>query len=1097
MRIGKFSLTSAFSVVISMLILLLSCKNGNQKFTQVSSSVSNIDFTNEIKERDGLSILYYLYFYNGGGVATGDINNDGLIDIYFTANSKGSNKLYLNKGNFVFEDITKQAGVAGISDWCSGVTMADVNADGLLDIYVSTVSNKYGLKGHNELYINKGENVFEEQSEKYNLNTACFSTQSVFFDYDRDGDLDCFILNQSHKPHSNVINVVNRNVYDSLSGDRLYRNDLNATGKFTDVSANAGIFQSNLGYGLGVAIADLNNDGWDDIYVGNDFHENDYYYVNNQNGTFSEMGSNHFRHYSRFSMGNDVADYNNDGQLDLITVDMLPKDEKILKTYGSDENMDIYNFKIDRNGYQKQFSKNVLQTNNGNGISFTDNSILSGVSATDWSWAPLFADFDNDGKKDLFISSGIVKRPVDLDYVQFVSDMKSNKGLDITDKFDQEVIDKMPDGASHPFLFKGDGKMEFTDVSEDWGIAKLKGYFTGSSYADLNNDGLLDLVINPINAPAVILKNIHANTNHLAFSFKGNNANTFGIGAKVYLFQGAELQYQQLMLTRGFQSSSTPFLHFGLADGKLPDSILVIWPNQQYQVIKSNIKSGLMKVDQINAKGNFVYNEFFKKQPSDLTNITNQVNLNWQHKENDFIDQNRQYLIPHKQSTRGPKLTVADINKDGLDDFFVCGASEQPNVIMIQKKDGGFSQLILPNAGMSLHAEKVDANFFDANKDGYPDLYIVSGGNQYDDGNPALLDHFYLNDKKGGFMVADSLIPSLAYNKSSLTHADYDKDGDIDLFVTGLANAKMFGIPQSSYLLLNDGNGKFSLANKNTIDATALGIATSSTTIDFNKDGWQDIVVTGEWMNITLFENAKGKFIKKEIAGTSGLWQSVFSADINGDGYIDFFAGNWGENSKLNVSKNNPLKLYIKDFDSNGSVEQILCYTREGKEYTFLAKDELERALPVLKKAYLKYSEVAGKTVQYMFYDLFKDYQELKVETLSTSYFINDTKGGFIQHSLPKQLQLAPVFSFTSLSNGKLPLYLACGNFYGVIPYEGQYDGLYPTAFSIDKQLVSVSKENSFNELVGEFRDAKWIMGKDGKKILVISRNNNSLLFFQ
>lgn len=346
-------------------------------------------------------------------------------------------------------------------------------------------------------------------------------------------------------------------------------------------------------------------------------------------------------------------------------------------------------------------------------------------------------------------------------------------------------------------------------------------------------------------------------------------------------------------------------------------------------------------------------------------------------------------------------------------------------------------------------------------------------------------------------MVADSLIPSLAYNKSSLTHADYDKDGDIDLFVTGLANAKMFGIPQSSYLLLNDGNGKFSLANKNTIDATALGIATSSTTIDFNKDGWQDIVVTGEWMNITLFENAKGKFIKKEIAGTSGLWQSVFSADINGDGYIDFFAGNWGENSKLNVSKNNPLKLYIKDFDSNGSVEQILCYTREGKEYTFLAKDELERALPVLKKAYLKYSEVAGKTVQYMFYDLFKDYQELKAETLSTSYFINDTKGGFIQHSLPKQLQLAPVFSFTSLSNGKLPLYLACGNFYGVIPYEGQYDGLYPTAFSIDKQLVSVSKENSFNELVGEFRDAKWIMGKDGKKILMISRNNNSLLFFQ
>ncbi len=1074
-----------------------SCKGKKETmFESLSASSTQIYFENKLdNHRDMFNILYYLYYYNGGGVATGDINNDGLPDIYFTANSKGNNKLYLNKGNFVFEDITAKAGVAGTADWCSGVTMADVNGDGFLDIYVTASSLHHGLKGHNELFINNRNGGFTESSAQYGLGFSGFGTQAAFFDYDHDGDLDCYLLNHSQKPNSNIRDTSNRRKFDEVSGDRLYRNDLDSSGKFTDVSVQAGIYQSNLGYGLGIAIGDFNNDGWDDIYIGNDFHENDYYYINNGNGTFTEEGAKHFKHYSRFSMGNDVADYNNDGQLDVITVDMLPQDEKVLKTYGSDENPDTYKYKLMGHGYQNQYSRNALQRNNGNGTSFSETALQSGVSATDWSWAPLFADFDNDGNKDLFISSGIVKRPVDLDYVRFVSDLVMKMNIDKSNEFDNEAIDNMPDGSSHPYFYQGDGKINFNDVSEAWGTAAMKGYFNGASYADLDNDGNLDLVINCLNAPAVVLKNKAPKKNSIDIEFVGTGKNTRGIGARAWIFAKGKMQYGQVLSTRGFQSSCDPRLHFGLDSLHNIDSMLIVWPDQKYQLIKTIPVVGRITVNQREAGGRFNYDQFFPAAKPLFSDVTPQAGLNWTHEENDFLDFNKQYLTPHMESTRGPKLAVGDVNRDGLDDIYVCGASGQAGQMLLQNAAGKFIASDTAVFGKAWLSEDVDAVFFDANNDNAPDLYVVSGGNQFDDGDPRLADHLYINDGKGHFTMAEGAIPNLLKNKSCVTAADIDKDGDNDLFVGGLADAKRFGISQPSYLLLNDGKGHFSQAGASQIKLDNLGIVTTASFTDLDKNGWPDLVVAGEWMDVKIFRNNNGRFTETAIPASTGLWQSVYSTDVNGDGFMDILAGNWGHNSKLYAGKNGPVKLYIKDFDNNGSVEQVMAYTIDKKEYTFLAKDELERPLPVLKKAYLKYSEVAGKTVDYMFYDLFKDYTERKAETLGSCCFINDGKGGFTKQDLPDMLQLAPVFSFAPASPAVSGEYLAGGNFYGVVPYEGRYDALLPTAFSFSKTKMGFETNASTSFADGEVRDTKWIRYAGGKQVLVIAQNNRPLVF--
>jgi hypothetical protein len=1098
-------------IIYSLLAALSgwSCHRTDTLFVPLTPGQTHIDFANRLEKRDRFSILYYLYYYNGGGVAIGDINNDGLPDIYFTANSTGHNKLYLNKGNFEFEDITEKAGVAGSSDWCTGVTMADVNGDGLMDIYVCAVAQTHDLKGHNELFINNGDGTFTESAAKYGLDFSGFSTQAVFFDYDHDGDLDCFLLNQSRNPNGNIVDTSNRRKIDPYSGERLYRNDrVSGQIHFTDVSAQAGIYQSNLGYGLGVAVADFNNDGWEDIYVGNDFHENDYYYLNNGNGTFTESGAKHFNHYSRFSMGNDAADFNNDGQPDLVTVDMLPGEEKILKTYGSDEHYDIYNQKIIRNGFQNQVSRNCLQRNNGDGASFSDIGLMSGISATDWSWSPLFADFDNDGNKDLFISSGIVKRPVDLDYVRFISNIYNHKMLNTSDKLDDKALEMMPDGASHPFLYKGDGVSKFTDVSGEWGTGDMKGYFNGAAYADLDNDGNLDMVVNCLNAQALVLKNNARHRSYLTLSLHGEGMNTKGIGTKAYVYTNGKMQYQQLMLTRGFMSSSEERLHFGLDSATRIDSLVVVWPDQRYQVLRSLAINRVLVVNQKEAEvgraevGRAPNTEGRLRSDGEggaavMTPVTGLSN--WKHREDPYNDFNYQYLIPHMESTRGPKLAVADVNKDGLEDFFVCGAKGQPGCLMLQTRDGRFVRSDSVVFDANKNSEGVDAIFFDANNDGYPDLYVVSGGNEYEDGDPALADHLYLNDGRGHFKESPDGLPSIFTNKSCVAVADVNRDGFLDIAVGGLANARSYGYPVASYLLLNDGKGHFRAADRSVISLQATGLVTSCGFADINKDGWPDLVVAGEWMPVRIFMNDKGVFKADSIPQSSGLWQSLYITDVNGDGYPDLLAGNWGHNSKLYAGKDGPLNLFVKDFDRNGSVEQIMTYRIKGEKYTFLPKDELERALPVLKKAYLTYGEVAGKTVEYMFYDLFKDYTELRAETLSSSVFVGDGKGHFRREDLADDLQVAPIFAFQRVDNSGS--YFTGGNFFGVLPYEGRYDAAALQTFDMrgarNGQGDTLSERCRLLDTKGEIRDLKWLHTVKYGDVLVAARNNDSLLFLK
>ncbi len=1075
------------------LLVLTACGNRRETlFESLAPERTGIAFENRPASPHGLNFLDYLYYYNGGGVAAGDINNDGLIDLYFTANNKGGNRLYLNRGDFRFEDITAQAGVAGSAEWPTGVTMADVNGDGLLDIYVSAVSGKLGLTGRNELYINHGNNRFTEAAADYGLGIQAYSTQAAFFDYDHDGDLDCYLLVQSDHEVDRYADTSLRRKPGKLTGDRLLRNDNN---HFNDCTAEAGIYNSPLGYGLGLSVADIDGDGWEDIYIGNDFHENDYYYHNEGNGRFTESGAQRFNHYSRFSMGNDIADINNDGEPDLFTADMLPEEEKFSKTYSAGESLDLYRFFIQRNGYQNQYSRNALQLNLGKAKAFSDQALQYGVAATDWSWSPLLADFDNDGWKDLFISNGIRHRPVDLDYMRFLSNQLIQKNINQGRLLDSQALARMPDGAAINYFFRNNRGEHFDDQSREAGFDQPD-YSSGAVYADLDNDGRLDLVVNNSFAPASVYRNRGKQGHWLELRLADTaSANQWGIGARISIIQDGLQQYQQLMSTRGFQSSVAPVIHAGLPRG---DSLLTIhirWPDQTLQTLSR------IKPDQaltIYKSGEAPPPDAAVISPPLFTEVTDSIRNDWRHRENDFVDFNVQRLIPHQLSDRGPALAVADVNGDGQSDIYAGGAAGQQGILLLSQPGGGWKPAGLPPR-KNLQADETAALFADWNGDGRPDLLIASGGNQLWPGDSSLNDRLLLQNEAGRFIPSTGW-PALAQNKSVLVTADIDNDGDLDVFAGVIADARQYGRAMTSYLLLNNGKGEFSIAGQQYMPLHDLGMVTSAAFGDLNGDGKTDLVVAGEWMPLQVFINKGDHFEKTSVANSAGWWQYLAVADADGDGDMDVFAGNYGLNSKLRASTAHPLRLYGKDIDGNGQADLLLSYSNAAGEYPFMGKDELEMQLPSLKKTFLDYRSFAGKTIPEIFGSQLAQAPVLEVHTLGSSLFRNNGRGELLQELLPAAMQKAPMFALlpVDLDNDGLTDLLGAGNMFGVSPYEGRYDA------SWGEVLMSkgrgnyqwLSPVNTGFQLRGQYRGLQRLHTPNGE-YLVAAENNGPLHFFR
>ena len=1085
--------------VFLIFILLFSCKkeshNPNTLFQLLSEEETGINFRNDLSYTEQVNPYTFRNFYNGAGVALGDINGDGLIDILFAGNQT-SNRLYLNLGNLKFKDITQSSGLESNGYWSTGVSMADINGDGLLDIYVSRSGPKGGEKRHNELFINQGDLTFTELSKEYGLAEEKLSQHAVFFDFDKDGDLDLYLLANSGRSVGIFdLRKGQRETRDPDGGNKLFRND---GAIFTDISETAGIYGSAIGYGLGVTVADLNQDTWPDLYVSNDFFERDYLYFNNQDGTFSEVLPTTLNEISMGSMGADIADLDNDMRLDIFVTEMLPADMARVKSKTTFEEWDKYQANV-KAGYHHQFTRNTLQRNLGfkpgtQAPVFTEMSRQTGMDATDWSWGALIFDADNDGWKDVFVSNGIVKDLTDFDFVDFYVNNQENISEFRKDSvLLTKMIDKFPSIPQQNYWFKNLGNWQFENQAATQGLDQLT-FSTGSAYGDLDNDGDLDLVINNLNEHAFVYKNTsreNGSGNYLQLDLGD------AFGAQVTCFANAKTFYQEFQPVKGYMSSVDPRLHFGLGKITKLDSLEIRWPDGKTSLLKNIAANQILIPDQ----GDAIFRTKNITNPNTLLSLSDKE-IPFIHRESDFTDFDRDRLRFWMISNEGPKAAKADVNQDGLDDLFIPGGKGQSSSLLIQEKGGEFrnhqAALFQPDS----LSEDITAYFFDANGDNAPDLILGSGSIEFGANSPLYRDRLYLNDGKGNFAKSDQVFSSLP--TSFILSNDIDQDGDEDLIIGSRSIPFAYGIPTGIQIWENNGKGNFlDISSKFGEVIQSLGMLTSGAIADLDEDGKQELIVTGEWMPIRIFTFSKDKFTEKTaefgFTDTRGLWNCLLVEDINADGKPDILAGNWGMNSRLTSSEKSKLRMIINDFDQNGSLDHILVSFDGTKSNPWVLKSSLIKQIPSLRKQLLTYSSYKNKNLEELFPEsVLSKSVTLQADILETSLWINEGNGNLSQRALPNEIQASPIFSIYALpsESGVATLFFG-GNQSRIKPELGGQMGSYGWVLKPNgkNQWKSLLPEQSGLYVPGEIRSILSIKIENERHIITLRNNEKPLIF--